>query len=295
MKRPRVLYALIPLMVLGWAANYIIGKIALRELPPLLVGGVRVTIAGVLMLPIYWWERRKTGDRPARSELPMLLLLGLFGVTLNQLLFVLGLSRTSAAHSAIFGNLSPMVVLLLAAAGRMEKLTPVKLAGMAIALAGVTMLQSLEAGRHGAGGPTLLGDVITFGGACAFAAFTVLGKTVTRQHSAVTVNTFAYVGGALMMAPITIWQAWQFPLGHVSLRAWASVFYMAAVASVMCYLIYYYALAYMPASRLAAYGYLQPPIAAVLGILILGEHITVALVVSMAVIFSGVLLSGRRR
>jgi drug/metabolite transporter (DMT)-like permease len=267
--------------------------VALREFPPMLLGGLRVTIAGALMVPAYLWERRKTGDRWTRAEVPMLLLLGLLGVALNQFLFIMGLSRTTATHSAIFVNLSPIVVLLLAAAWRIERLTRWKVAGMLLALAGVALLQSFEHARPGRSGPTLLGDLITFGGACAFAGFTVLAKTVAKRHSAITVNTFAYVGGALIMAPVTVWEAARYPLASASWRAWACAFYMAAISSVACYFIYYHALGHMRASRVAAFCYFQPPMAAALAIVALGEPITAALAISILVIFAGVWLTER--
>ena len=97
-----LLYTLIVVMVVFWSGNFIVGKLALREFPPLLVAGLRITLAGLFMLPVYWrGSARHQGPRWSRTDVPMLVLLGLFGVTLNQFFFVLGLSRTSVAHSAI--------------------------------------------------------------------------------------------------------------------------------------------------------------------------------------------------
>jgi drug/metabolite transporter (DMT)-like permease len=70
---------------------------------------------------------------------------------------------------------------------------------------------------------------------------------------------------------------------------------MAAVSSVICYLIYHYALVRMEASHLAAFSYLQPLLAIVFGVLLLHEHVTLGLVVSGAVIFGGVCITERAR
>ena len=53
------LYALIALMIAGWTGNYIAGKIALQTFPPVLLFGLRISMAGVLILPAYGWERRQ--------------------------------------------------------------------------------------------------------------------------------------------------------------------------------------------------------------------------------------------
>jgi drug/metabolite transporter (DMT)-like permease len=68
---------------------------------------------------------------------------------------------------------------------------------------------------------------------------------------------------------------------------------MAVFPSVVWYLIYYYALTRVPASRVSAFSYLQPPLAAAMGVLFLGEHITTPLVAGGTVIFTGVVLTER--
>jgi drug/metabolite transporter (DMT)-like permease len=64
---------------------------------------------------------------------------------------------------------------------------------------------------------------------------------------------------------------------------------------VVCYLIYYYALGHMEASRLAAFNYLLPPMATLLGIWTLGEQITLWTVLAASVIFGGIYLVERAR
>ena len=293
MTRRPIFYALLSLMIAGWTGNYIAGKIALESLPPVLLYGARVSMAGLLMLPVYAWERRRAKSTWSRRDLPLLVTIGVFGVALNQFLFVVGLGRTSVAHSSIFANMSPMLVLLLAGARGIERITPRKLAGVAVSLAGVVLLRALDSGPQGEA--TFLGDFLTFSGALAFAIFTVLGKPTAKRFGSITVNTVAYLGGALALAPVTLWQAARFPLAAVPWTAWAAVFYMALFPSVVCYLIYYYALAHMEASRLSAFNYLLPPLAMLMGIWFLGEHVTHWTILGAAVIFAGIYLVERSR
>src|SRR3954463_5761064 len=75
------LYALIVLMVAMWAANAVFGKLAMREIPALLVAGLRMLISGLLMIPIYIRYRRRTGTRGWNSaDVPLLLSLGILGI-----------------------------------------------------------------------------------------------------------------------------------------------------------------------------------------------------------------------
>lgn len=286
------LYSLIGLMVLLWAMNFIIGKVALREFPPLLLAGMRTAMAGLFILPVYAWRRRKRPERSSwkRSELPTLLFLGVVGVALNQMFFVLGLHYTSVSHSSILMGMTPVLVLLIASGVGQEKITRKKLAGLGTAIAGVTVLA-----RHApeGSGASLLGDFFILLAALTFALFAVFGKRATENHGSVMVNTFAYVGGGLMLMPMTLWQASGFAFGQPGVAAWASLFYMAMFPSLVCYLIFYYALAYMPASKLSAFGYFQPLIATTGGALLLAEPVTATLVAGGGLVLAGVYVAER--
>ena len=288
---PRSLFILIPLMTLLWASNFIVGKIALREFPPMLAGCLRITFAAAFIAPIFLWRQWNTSW--FNPDLSKLALLGLFGVTLNQMFFLAGLSRTSAVHSVLMIAMTPIYVLLIAVIIKQEQISVRKAVGMAIALGGVAILNVLPAAAAPGSAPTLLGDFLVFLGAVTFALFTVFGKNVTARYSSVTVNTICYLSGALAIAPLTLWQAHDFPFARISTTAWTSLLFMALFPSVVCYLIYYYALSYIPASRVAAFSYLQPVLATILAVLTLGERVTLPLLAGGAVIFSGVYLTER--
>ena len=295
-----VLYALIFLMVAFWSGNYIVGKIALREFLPLFLAGLRIGFAGVMILPLYVWERvaRRSGkpgpEGTPAERLPhivQLLLLGLCGVTLNQLLFIVGLSRTSVAHAAILIGLTPIQVLIIARLRGLELITARKALGMAIAMAGVAVLKVFEPASGT--GATWLGDFfIILTGLC-FALFTVFGKEVTERYSTITMNTYAYVGGAVALLPLTLWEATRHPLAHISAGAWLAAIYMALFPSVIAYLIYYHALAHMTASRVSAFSYLQPVCASIMGVVILGERLGAPVIGGGLVILAGVYLAER--
>jgi len=290
-----VLCALIFLMVAFWSGNSIAGKIALRAFSPLLLAGLRIGFAGVAMLPLYGWERTR---RPAASEtgrtwreILQLLLLGILGVTLNQVFFVVGLSRTSVAHAAILIGLTPIQVLIIARLRGQEKITVRKAVGMAIALAGVAVLKWFEPAAGT--GATWIGDfVILLAGLC-FALFTVFGKEVTARYSTIVMNTYAYVGGALALLPLTLWEAARQPLAQIGAGAWLAAIYMALFPSVIAYLIYYHALAHMTASRVSAFSYLQPVFASIMGVAILGETLGAPVIAGGTVILAGVYLAER--
>lgn len=282
------LYGLLGVMLLCWSANFIFAKIATRELPALLVACLRTVCAGVFMAPIYLLLRGNSafgGRRWTRSDVPRLLGVGILGLVGNQVVFVLGVSRTSVAHSALLIALTPIMVLLGAVAARQERLSPLKLGGMALAVSGVVLLQF----GHLAGGPSsLLGDALILISSAMFAGFTVLGKQMAAELGIITINAFAFLGGTLVVLPYTIWKLNQYGLGHISSRAWGSVLYMGFFPSIVGYFIYVYALRRLPGSRVASVSYLQPICATLLAVVFLDEHPGKTFLGGAALVLTGV-------
>lgn len=288
-RHPIVFYALLGLMVVLWSLNFIVGKVVLRELPPLLASGLRIAGAGVVMLPVYaLGERRRA--LPERRDLPLLAVLGVVGIAMNQVLFLLGLKRTTVAHAALIFGLTPLLVLLVAAAAGQERITARKVAGMLVALAGVLVLQHKASNGPAA---TAAGDLLVLAGATAFALFTVFGKPLAGRYGTILMNTIGYVAGALVLAPLVAYEALHFPLGEVSRTAWAGIAYMALFPSVVCYLIFYHALKHLAASRLVALAYLQPLLATLMAIAMLGERVTSAIAAGGALVLAGVWVAER--
>ena len=200
--------------------------------------------------------------------------LGFFGVSINQLFFTLGLRYTNITHSSIIVGLAPIYTLALALLFRLEQLTWRKVSGMAIAFAGVAILASgTGMGHHS---PTLLGDAITMCGSLGFATYVVLGKRVAGKYNPLTMTTWNFIFGALIVLPIALQQAHAFGLPQnfraIPWQAWLCVAYTGLFSSTLAYLFYFWLLRYLEASQLASFSYLLPVSASALGIVFLGER-----------------------
>ena len=280
-----LLYVLVGLMVMMWTANYIVGKIAVREFGLWTLGGLRIEVAAAIMLALFLARRSAAGLRSLRQNWKVLGLLSLVGVVFNQMLFIAGLKYTSVAHASLIISLGPVFVLILARLHGLERLSALKIAGMAVSLAGLALL----AGEHHNGsGPSLLGDLFTVAGSMAFAYYVILGKEVTPRFDSLSLNTFVYLLGAAVLLPVTVGGLAGGGLAQVTWKGWLAMGYMTVFCSVIAYLIFYFALHYVSATRLATLSYLQPPLATLLGLLFLKEQITLRLIAGAAIIFAGV-------
>jgi drug/metabolite transporter (DMT)-like permease len=278
--RPAIAAA-VGILVVVWAVNFIAAKVGLRYLPPLAMASFRVVLAGVVMVPVYFSclrlkafaeaaDLRRRGF--ALGDFWTFLYLGFFGVAINQMCFTIGLYFTHVSHSAVIVGLGPIYILLLAVLSRLERATGRKVMGMLVALVGIFVLAS-ENGISGQAAP-IEGDAITMAGSIGFAIYVVLGKRVAEQYDTLTMTAFNHFAGALLVLPVAMREIWALSaarLWHQPWRAWAAVVYMAVFSSALAYAFYFWLLRYLEASQLAAFTYLLPVLATILGILWLGE------------------------
>jgi len=290
------IYLLLAAMVLLWSGNYIVAKIVLREVPPMLVVALRAVIAGILIFPVYWRRLRRSGEWVSGRDLGQLLVLGFGGIAMNQFCFVVGIGKTSVTHSAIIMATVPLWVLLLATLLGMERVTVSKVSGMAMAICGVLILQAFRA-QHafqsqpsGGSSPTMLGDFFVLLCALLMAGMTIFTKR-WKPGESLSVVAVGYTAGAIAFAPVVWWQSLAFPLHAITPAIWAGILYMSALSSVVCYLIYNYALRYIAASRVAATQYMQPLLATMLAVMVLGERLTAPTIAAGGVIIAGVFVT----
>jgi len=282
------------LMLLGtffWAANIIAGKFALQSVSALTLAQARVTGAAVIFLAAWavWPNRPRL--RLTGRDWAYLLVTALFGITLNQLFFIGGIGRTSAAHAGLIIALGPVMVLILSCAMQLEPLTVLKSVGAAVSLAGVVVLTT---GRAEGGSPsTLAGDLITLMGAAVFAYYTILLKKVATRYDALSLNTLSFSLGAVLMLPFTTHDLLRTHWTALPAAAWWGIAFMVILGSVVAYSIYAFALTELTATRVAAFNYLQPVIAAALAVWLLSETLTAHVMAGGALILLGVYLAER--
>ncbi len=272
-----------------WSVNYIVGKITLRRIDALTLAVLRAELVAVILLAIYFAHRERMQLR--RSDIWTFVYLGFFGYVVNQGCFVVGLGSTTSNHSAVLIASSPIIILLLASAMGLEKLTVAKILGMAICFVGVVALET----EHGspAHSPLLAGDLITLAGVLGFSAYAVLGKKVARVYDTVSMNAFNAAAAGILLMPLAVRQGTHLDWRSVGWVGWAGLLYMASLSAVAGYLLFYWLLRHMEASRVVAINYFQPVVVVLLSIPLLGERPTARLLESAALVLVGVYLAER--
>lgn len=272
--------------ILG-ALSFPVSKFGLAVIEPFTFAFFRFVISGVVLVLL---ARSRSHVRPIeRSDYKRFVLLGFLIIPINQTFYLWGQSLTSAAHGSILFATTPIWVFLMAKVILKERLTWRRGLGIAIALCGAMLI--ITGGALKLGLEYLTGDLIVMVSVLAWASFTILGKPMVEKYGALRATAYSLGIGTLMYFPFGAWRAIQFDYGAVNGEVWLTVIYMALGVSVAAYVIWYWLLNYMEASRLAVFSNLQPVIATAVAFLFLGEVPGATFFIGGAIVLAGVLLT----
>jgi drug/metabolite transporter (DMT)-like permease len=267
--------------------HYLAAKVLLEEIPPRAWALIRVGCAAVLMLALARTVGRRLPTDP--GTLARLALFSLFGVVINQVCFVEGLSRTTPTHSSLINVTIPVGTLFFAVMLGRERLQARKVAALVAAVGGVLLILRSASSDPGAG-PVLLGDLLTLVNATSYALFLVLSKRLISRIDALSATAVLLGFGTLGVALVGAAELASLDLAAVSPRVWGLGLFIVLFPTAGAYLISYWALARVESSVVAFFILLQPLIATTLSALWLRERPGPLVLAGAVLIFVGVFL-----
>ena len=278
---------LLLLMAFIWGVNIAVVKYGTLHLSPLAYNGVRVTLAAVALLAI---AAAMGKPWPGRREVLTLMLLGVLGNGLYQILFIQGIAHTRAGNAALVLAATPAFVALIGWMRGVERISRRGMIGIAISVVGIGLVVGGQA-PIGAGASTLVGDLLVLGGCVCWAAFTVLVMPFTRRVDGVQVSGLTMAGGSipllLISAPAIVTTNWR----SVELPVWGAIVFSGLGALVIAYLCWYRGVRVLGPTRTSMYGNLQPIVALIFAWALLHEVPTLMQGMGAASIITGLLLT----
>ena len=227
--------------------------------------------------------------RVKRQDWPLVIVLSMLAVPVNQFLFLYGMKYTTPANAALLYATTPILVLLFSYRFLAERLTRKKIYGVILAFVGVTFVifeRGLDAGMQ-----YVYGNLVMSMAVVAWGLYTVYGKRLIAKYGPIESTILTLSIGTLMFIPIGIFPALRFPYESLSTANWFQIGYLGLITSVIAYLLWYYALGRIEASKVALFANLQPVLTAVLAFILLGQDITGMFVVGGSLAICGVVLA----
>jgi drug/metabolite transporter (DMT)-like permease len=269
-------------------ASVVATRVAVGETDPFTLAFYRYII-GVLcfapVLPMLWPRLRIPLFEWIKIALLGVLFFGFFPWA-----FSAALQYTTVARGAIGLATIPVQTLIVAAIFGREQLSGRKLASVALAFAGIAAVFGPEAFR-GEASTYLTGDGLMLLGALSAAIYSAFSRPVFSAYGAMFVTAIGMVFGLASLSLPAIAHGALAHWPHFSMHAWVALVFLGTVGAVLQFSLFNWALRWLPPSRVVIYLTLNPIMAMLLGILLLGETITVLLVVGLAFVISGILVA----
>jgi len=275
-----------------FAVNYTVVK----WVTPGLIGPFGLNVVRVLSTVGITWLLFPFGRgpwRPERRDVGRILLCGLTGVCLNQLLFIKGLLMTQVMHATLIQLTTPVVITLISFLFLRHRLGAVRIAGLVCGIGGAAWLITDRSSGSVAGREALLGDLFVMLNSVSYSVYFVLVKPLMRKYTAGQVMRWVFTVGAFGILPFGWTEFVEAPWAGFTAGQLAAIGFVAVMATWLAYVLNIHALSRLSPSATGSYIYTQPFVAAAVAAIWLGESFTAQHLASGLAIGLGVCLVNR--
>ncbi|MCV2489372.1 EamA family transporter [Geodermatophilus sp. YIM 151500] len=268
-----------------WGIPYLLIKVAVDEVSPVLVVVARCVIGAALLLP---WTIARGELRPALRRWRPLLLFTVLEMTGPWLLLSWGEQSLTSSLTGLLVATVPFVAALTARlSGDVDRLTPVRVAGLVIGLGGIVALLGLDVGAA---------ELLPIGAlALVVVGYATAPMVVTRALPDVTgvaASAVALTVTAVVYAPFALADLPRLPAA--SGRALLSLALLGVVCTALALALFFALIREVGPQRALVITFLNPAVAVLLGVLLLGEPFTLGLAIGLPLILLGCVLATRR-
>jgi drug/metabolite transporter (DMT)-like permease len=275
--------ALLGVLALLWGSSYLLIKVALTGIAPLTLIAVRVAVAALLLLSVV----RMRGERlPADAATWRAFLAQAFFNSIGAwTVLAWGQQYVDSGLAGVLNSTSPLFVFLLTALRtRHEPITMRKTVGALLGLAGVVLLVGADA-LAGIGQQVVAQIAVLFG-ALLYACAALNGRRFSGLPSTVTAaGTMTCATAVLVPACLAIDQPW---LSHPSDVSLAAALGLGVFCTGLALLLYFRLLRTLGPIGVTSQSYLRCGVSVLLGVVVLGEHVTTTVGLGLLAIVLGV-------
>lgn len=274
-----------------YALNYSIAK----DLMPTFIGPLALVLLRIVGAGILFWVLSlfvKT-QSVEKKDLIKMAWLAVFGVLVNQIFFIYGLSLTHPINSAIIMISNPIMVFIFTLIILKERITILKFSGLTLAIAGASTLLLFK-GNLEFGSETMAGDLMTLVNSASWAIFVVMVKPIMMKYNTVTAMRWMFLFGSIYMIPIGLGDALSTNWAAFTSHAIFATAFVIIATTFIAYLLNIYGLQSLSPSTVSAYIYLQPFLASSFAIILGKDTLTPTKMFSGILIIFGLYLINKK-
>jgi drug/metabolite transporter (DMT)-like permease len=275
-----------------WGGQFVAARIVAGEAPPFTASFLRFVFAAAALLILHLILDRRF-IRLTLRQWAWLTVLGLSGVFLYNLFFFSALAIAPAGRSSVVVAMTPAVVSVASIVLFKDRFSFLRILGLVVALLGVSLAISGGDPASLLRGEIGRGDLYIFGAMLSWATFSVVGKIILKELTPRLAITYACLVGTAALAVPAVIEGGLAGVSRYSPEMWLSLAYLGLMGTVLAFILYYQGIKAIGPSKTTIFINLVPIWAMTLSTIILGERITLSLVLGAALVISGVFLTSR--
>lgn len=291
------IYFKLILTTIFWGGTFISGRILAGVLDPYQAAFLRYVVATVFLI-VLCLRMEKRLPRLNASQAFWVICLGLTGIVAYNVLFFIGLKTVTAGRAALIVAANPALIGLGSALFFRERLSALQVLGILLSLTGTMVIISngdlpvLFSGGIG------LGELAIFGCVASWVAYSLLGKIAMRTLTPLSAVTASCIIGTLVLGCLAVFASPFDPstmLMGPSITHWGHLFFLGIFGTGLGFCWYYQAIQSIGPSRAGIFINLVPVAAVGLGFLLLGESVTLPMLLGAVLVLGGIYLTNKKR
>ncbi|MDI6639624.1 MAG: DMT family transporter [Methanocellales archaeon] len=283
-------YVAILIAVIFWSMSFMLTKVGLSEVTPIYLASLRFSIATIMFVgyALTKFEMRQIKEF-TKDNFTTLLVLGIVGVTIPNILQNMGMLFITASMASILQNSSPAFTLILAAIFLRESLGCRKVSGLVLSLTGVTIISTNGNLPTFSSSMVFYGNLMLVSTAICYSIYTVIGKKIVANNSPLLILAVSTLMGTILLDIVS---ALVEPIRFTyPTNIWGILFALAILCTVLGTILYFEVLRRLEASKTNFFTFLIPVFAVIQASVILGETIHPYQIVCGALIIFGIWLA----
>jgi drug/metabolite transporter (DMT)-like permease len=267
---------------------YVVSKVVLDVIPPFAL----VTLRLVLGIAVLWvMIARRGGAGFTRRQILQCVGVGWIGYGVSLGFQFTGTKLSTASNGALVTSATPAFILLFAAWILKEKITPQRISALLLATVGVIAVIDPRTARIS---PDLfIGNLSLIAAALTWALYSVLVRRVTQELDVLAATMVFFWGGLIVSVPLGGIELASPGIGEITWGVIVGVLYLGIISTALAMFLWNKAFANLEAGVASLTFFAQPVVGAVLGALLLGEHLSFLFLVGGGLIGLGLWVAAR--
>lgn len=273
------------LLAAVWGASFLFMRIATPEFGAVALIEVRVFVASIFLLPIWYLRDAKHQTKIVQRHWPHLLVVGILNSAVPFVLFAYSTLYITGGFSSILNATAPIWGALVAWVWLRSTLSFEATIGLGLGLVGVAVLVSKTISLSMTG--VSLGIFAALGASFLYGVASNYTSQKLHEVSPLSIATFSQIAATLVLLPAALWY---FPQQPISAMAWGSVIAMGVFCTGFAYTMYFRLIAKIGPTKAITVTFLIPIFGTLWGALFIGEEVTTEMVAGTVVILFGTAL-----